>query len=97
MLRLNVHFNNDWSGDLYRCVKIMRSIAGFCLLLALVTLLLTPVYLSVRRANKPREVYTYTDFKLAALNPFVNTIILRADLRLTDADMPARDLLIIRQ
>jgi hypothetical protein len=97
MLRINMGFNNDWSGDLRHCVKIMRTLTGFCIMLALVMLMLTPVFLFIRSGNKPREVYTYTDFKLAAANPFVNTIILRADIRLAESDMPARELLIIRQ
>ena len=97
MFRINFHVESDWSGDLRECVRLMRALAGFCIAMTIAVLLLMPIYNILSKSSRPQVVYTDDDWKAAAANPFIHTVILKTEIHLEENDMPERELTVIEE
>ena len=91
--KLNINAPHDWKGDLSIGISALRRLAAFCVLVLAVTAALLPVYQSAARNSQPFDVYSAEDWQVAVQDPFVDTVILHEDIRLTG--IPDRKITVI--
>ncbi|MDR2649468.1 MAG: hypothetical protein LBB94_07100 [Clostridiales bacterium] len=93
LFRLNLNAPNDWRGDFGICVKAIKRAAVFCAAVGLITLAFILVYRLTADDAKPYDVYSAKDWEVAVNDPFVDTVILHKNIRLT---APKKRITIIR-